>query len=72
MEDSAKWEYAVLSFGGLLSAEKDERIQAILNDLGAEGWEVVSAIALDNSSKIKVIAKRPLSSITRRQRTFPS
>ncbi len=72
MEDSAKWEYAVLSFGGLLSAEKDERIQGMLNDLGAEGWEVVSAIALDNSSKIKIIAKRPLSSITRRQRTFPS
>jgi hypothetical protein len=53
-------------------ATKDEKVQASLNELGVDGWEVVSAIAIDNSAKIKILAKRPLSTLARRQRTFPT
>ena len=72
MEASTKWEYIFLTFGGPLLAAKDEKVQASLNELGIDGWEVVSAIAIDNSAKIKILAKRPLSSLARRQRTFPT
>ncbi len=71
METLAKWEYRVVSFGGILSDAKNETIEDALNALGEEGWEVVSAVAMDNSNRVRLIAKRPLTRSSRRERSMP-
>ncbi|HNT24754.1 MAG TPA: DUF4177 domain-containing protein [Anaerolineales bacterium] len=71
METLAKWEYRVVSFGGILSDAKNETIEDALNALGEEGWEVVSAVAMDNSNRVRLIAKRPLTRASRRERSMP-
>ncbi|MBN2148637.1 MAG: DUF4177 domain-containing protein [Anaerolineales bacterium] len=72
MDETPKWEYRVDTFGGILRHPKDKEIEATLNEWGTEGWEVVSAIAPDNSSAVRVIAKRPLSRRESRQRNWPA
>ena len=69
MADEKGWEYRVQRFGSVLREPKEEEIESALDEWGAEGWEVVSA-AVD-SGKVLVIAKRPLSLATRRQRSMP-
>ena len=69
MTETPLWEYAVLSFGSLLREPKNEEVEARLNELGAEGWEVVSSVMVANT--MRVIAKRQLARSTRRQRTMP-
>ena len=71
MDEMTCWEYRVRTFGSVLSGPKDEDLEAMLNEWGVEGWEVVSSFAHDNSSKIRVIAKRLLTRSARRQRTMP-
>ena len=46
-------------------------LEATLNAWGEDGWEVVSAVAMDNSSKVRVIAKRLLTRSSRRERSMP-
>jgi hypothetical protein len=72
MEEIPKWEYRVQTFGGALSGPKDEPFTAALNEWGEEGWEVVSAQHLDNSPKVRVVARRPLTRLARRYRTQPA
>jgi hypothetical protein len=69
MTENTQWEYTVLSFGSILREPKNEEVEARLNELGMEGWEVVSSVMVANN--LRVIAKRPLSRSTRRQRTMP-
>ena len=71
MEEYPKWEYRVQTFGGVLRETKDQKLQDTLNEWGVEGWEVVSAIAPDNSNAVRVIAKRVLTSRALRERTRP-
>ena len=60
------------SIGSVWSSLKDKDLEAILNAWGEEGWEVISAFPTAGSNKIKVIAKRPLSERSRRQRNWPN
>ncbi len=71
MDTLINWEYRVISFGGFLTEAKDEVIAATLNALGEEGWEVVSAWAMDNTNRVRVIAKRPMTRYSRRERSMP-
>ena len=71
MPETSEWEYRVMSFGGGLRSPKDEELEADLNLWGEEGWEVVGALPRENSNKVTVIAKRPLSASARRRRTLP-
>ncbi len=71
MAEIHQWEYLVRSFKAGLRGPKDEDIEASLDELGQEGWEVVSAFTPDNSSTVRVIAKRTLTRATRRHRTLP-
>jgi hypothetical protein len=71
MAEASEWEYRVVTFGGALRGPKDEELEAELNALGAEGWEVVGALPRENSNKVTVVAKRPLTSSVRRRRTTP-
>ena len=68
MDENIKWEYRVNTIGSAIRGLKDEEIEAVLNDWGEAGWEVISARPPTNSSKITVVAKRPQTTSTLRQR----
>jgi hypothetical protein len=71
MDDAALWEYRVISLGGGLRGAKDEDMEAELNALGEEGWEVVGLTSRENTQRVTLIAKRPLTAAARRRRTMP-
>jgi hypothetical protein len=53
-----RWEYKVLSPGGVLKSIKAEVVEAQLNELGQEGWEVTGIGAMENTGKLLVVLKR--------------
>jgi hypothetical protein len=71
MADTAQWEYHVFSAGGFWSAPSEEQMESMLNELGQDGWEVVSSFPAHNSSKVTFVARRPLTRAIRRQRSWP-
>ncbi|MEW5939377.1 MAG: DUF4177 domain-containing protein [Chloroflexota bacterium] len=73
MADELKqWEYRVQTVGGFFVGVKAEALEELLNQWGEEGWEVVSTHIIENANKINVIAKRPLTRATRRERSRPA
>jgi hypothetical protein len=70
MTETQLWEYQVLTIGNVFGT-KDEKIQETLNDWGMQGWEVTHVYTPSQSSKVTIVAKRPLSERTRRQRSMP-
>lgn len=71
MSEIALWEYRVLSLGSAWRGMRDEVLEEALNELGAEGWEVISLLAHDGGSKVRLVAKRPLTDRARRRRSLP-
>jgi hypothetical protein len=71
MAETKKWEYRVFSEGSFWSAPSEEQMEATLNELGQDGWEVISAFPSRNSSKVIFTARRPLTGTVRRQRSWP-
>jgi hypothetical protein len=66
------WEYRVEDFGGIIKSEpKKEDFQALLNSWGGEGWEIVSAFYSTGTTRLRIIAKRPLTAAARRRRSLP-
>ena len=53
-----RWEYKVLSPGGMLKGIKPEGVESQLNELGQEGWEVVSIGTMENTGKVLIVLKR--------------
>jgi hypothetical protein len=70
MTEQALWEYQVVSIGGAFGT-KDDLLQATLNEMGEQGWEVVSVYTIGQSPKVTIVAKRPLTATTRRRRSIP-
>lgn len=70
-DTTTQWEYRVISLGSFWSMPKDEEIQAVLDELGEEGWEAVNAYSHHSTNQVKIILKRPLSGDTRRRRNWP-
>ncbi len=66
-----KWEYRVQTVGAFWSGVKADELEKLLNAWGVEGWEVVSTHVLENQNKINVVAKRPLTRETIRERSMP-
>jgi hypothetical protein len=66
-----QWEYRAVSLGTFWTTLKDEDFEAALNELGLEGWEVISIYTHHGTSKTYVVAKRPLTSRSRRERSWP-
>ena len=64
-EEIKQWEYRVQTIGSIFGT-KDENIEAMLNEWGEEGWEVTHVYTPEGSGKVTIVAKRPLSSATRR------
>jgi len=71
MAETTQWEYHVQTVGSTFSQPKDEDLEALLNEWGEEGWEVIAVHNQESSNKIRVVAKRPLSSSTRSRRSWP-
>ena len=71
MAEPVQWEYRVETVGSFWQGIKDEEFIALLNEWGEQGWEVVSIAFAHNGSRLRVVAKRPLSSAVRRQRSIP-
>jgi len=70
-EEMTKWEYRVLSVGTFWTGVKDDDLEALLNEWGEEGWEVVNFRTIESSNKATLIAKRPLTRETLRWRSMP-
>lgn len=71
MTDDIRWEYRVESIGFALRGPKDHELAAVLNTWGTEGWEVFAVEFPSGSTKVKVIARRPLTRSSSRQRSWP-
>jgi hypothetical protein len=66
-----QWEYRLEEYGGAFkTAPKAEDLSTLLNELGMDGWEVV-AVYSEAGTRVRIIAKRPLSAAVRRQRSMP-
>ena len=70
MSETNQWEYRTQTIGSAFGT-KDESIESMLNEWGADGWEAVSVYTPSGSGKVTVVAKRPLDSLTRRRRSMP-
>lgn len=71
MAEAATWDYCVFTVGGVIREVKDDEFEALLNSLGEQGWEIISVTPLQNTNRLKVVGKRPLSATVRRHRTRP-
>lgn len=71
MVEAQQWEYYVETIGSVWSSVKDENLEAALNELGQEGWQVFTVEQVPNSNKIRVVARRPLATAPRRKKTWP-
>jgi len=71
MTETVQWEYQVQTIGKALGGPKDEEATAFLNELGEAGWEVIGLFPIENSNKVRMVSKRPLTAATRRQRSMP-
>ncbi len=70
--DHPLWEYRVGEFGGILKHEPGKaELETVLNAWGEEGWEVIGTVYSDNTSRLRIIAKRPLTHAARRKRSMP-
>ena len=70
MAENTQWEYRVQSFGTFFRGTRDDELESALNEWGMDGWEVVSVRGIENTSKVVVLAKRPLTASTRRRHSF--
>lgn len=64
-----QWEYRFETLGSAFTRPRDEQIEDLLNEWGEEGWELVNFSV--ESNKIFLLARRPLTQTTRRQRSLP-
>lgn len=70
-EESTQWEYYVHSLGSILRSPKDEELAELLDEIGEEGWELVTAVRGESTNRLTLIAKRPLTTASRRRRSMP-
>jgi len=72
MAEPMRWEYRVVTLGqSPFSTLKDEEVEASLNELGAEGWEVIRTELRAGGLRWQVVAKRPLTEARRRELSWP-
>lgn len=68
MTRDTQWEYQIEVFGSVWRSPKPEETQAFLNELGEQGWEVINLHHPENSNKVWITAKRPITEDIRRRR----
>ena len=70
MTESVQWEYRVKTIGGSFGT-KDEKIEAVLNEWGLEGWEATQVYTPSESGKVTIVARRPLTAAAMRRANWP-
>ena len=70
-DEITKCEYHVYSLGSILRAPKEEEVTELLDEWGEDGWELVSAVRGESTNRLTLIAKRPLTTASRRRRSMP-
>jgi hypothetical protein len=71
MEEIKRWEYLYETLsGGAFRSPKEEDVEAYLNEIGADGWEVFEIIQIPNTTKITVAAKRLSTTKVRHRHQF--
>ena len=70
MAEQTLWEYQVLTIGSAFGTT-DGHIEATLNEWGQEGWEAINVYTPSSSSKVTIVAKRPMTASARRWRSMP-
>ena len=68
-EEYKLWEYRVQTIGSIFG-KKDDLVQTTLDEWGQEGWEAINVFTPENSGKITIVAKRPLTERVRRMRSM--
>jgi len=69
MTETTLWEYRVQTIGSIFGT-RDENIEATLNEWGEDGWEAINVYTPEGSGKVTMVAKRPLTTSTRRSRSI--
>lgn len=70
MAEKKEWEYQVLDVGSFWHEPKSEELANALNELGQDGWEVISVVTQHGTNRVRLVAKRPLTEAVRRRRTW--
>ena len=70
LDEYKLWEYRVQTIGSIFGT-KDDLVQSTLDEWGEEGWEAINVFTPENSGKITIVAKRPLTDRVRRMRSMP-
>ena len=60
------WEYRVETIGATFRGASDEDLEALLDEWGQDGWEVIAFHPIYGSNKIAIVAKREQTSSRRR------
>jgi hypothetical protein len=71
MAETPKWEYRAATLGTYWTGPRDEDLEAMLNEWGQDGWDLVAVTKIENSNKIRLVAKRPLPGAFRKQQGWP-
>jgi len=71
MTTTMQWVYQVLTLGTTFRAVKDDELEATLNLLGEDGWEIVNIYPVSGSNKMRVLTKKPLTDADRRRSSLP-
>jgi len=71
MSELNQWEYSVKTIGSFFKGVRDDELEAMLNQMGEEGWEVVAFRTIENSNQAQLVAKRSLDRTARRWRSMP-
>ena len=69
MADKLQWEHHIEELGTFFRSPKREEIITYLNQVGEDGWEVVSLYQLQNSNKVWITMKRQMTPEIRRRRS---
>jgi hypothetical protein len=68
MPEKIQWEYHIEVLGSTFKSLKPEQIETALNEFGEMGWDVINLHQPQNSNRIWVAMKRPVTPATRRRR----
>ena len=71
MPENVQWEYHIEVLGSAIRSIKPEATESALNEFGEMGWEVINLHHPQNSNKVWVTMKRPLTASTRRRWNRP-
>ena len=71
MSEKIEWEYRIEVLGSAFRGVKPEKLVIFLNDVGMDGWEVVSVHQPHSSNQIWVTMKRIVTKDARRRRSQP-